>query len=82
MPKIRVWCSRYFLRRTARPHRCGPVTLRPPRCRRFALFGKYLIYKNVLFNFKNKQPRRKQRGIKQVASIPHNAASCGELTRT
>jgi hypothetical protein len=30
----------------------------------------------------NKIPRRKQLGIKQVESILHNAASCGELTRT
>jgi hypothetical protein len=29
MPKIGVWCLRYFLRRTGRPRNCGPVPLRP-----------------------------------------------------
>jgi hypothetical protein len=28
MPKIGVWCLRYFLRRTGCPRICGPVPLR------------------------------------------------------
>ena len=54
VPKIGAKCLRYFLRRTGRPHGCGPVALRT-RVATGLLFSKILILQKTYIQFKTEK---------------------------